>query len=75
MKDFGSREDRARTPTKGLRQRLRVELKRLGFKHKFRTDELRHTNTLVVMTKDKTCTSLPLKQFEGHEVKLCVTTL
>ena len=62
MEDFSSREDRVRTPVKGLRQRLRVALKAAGVTQKFRTDHLRK-DVLVVMSKKRI--KLPFDVFEG----------
>jgi hypothetical protein len=67
MEDFGSREARARTPTKGLRLRLRTRLRELGVVGKFRTDELR-SGTLVVMSSVEM--TIPLQEFEGRPVRV-----
>ena len=66
MKDFGSREDRARVPTKGIRCRLRTELKKLGITNKFRTDEMRNKDLLVI---SKEFFELPITEFEDRKVK------
>jgi len=65
--DFGFRSDRARVPTKGLRQRLRLELKSLGYICKYRTDELRN-GTLVVMGTN--LPELPITEFDGRQIQL-----
>lgn len=67
MRDFGAREDRARDPVRGLRQRLRVALRAAGVTAKFRTDHLR-TGDLVVMAHEPL--TLPFSQFEGRTVKI-----
>jgi len=67
MKDFSSREDRVRTPVKGLRQRLRVAVRAAGVMEKFRTDHTRK-NLLLIMSKE--AISLPFTTFEGHEVRV-----
>lgn len=66
MKDFGSREDRVRTPVSGLRQRLRVALKAAGVTAKFRTD---HTRKNVLLVMSKVAITLPFTAFEGYEVR------
>ena len=68
MHDARSIEGRARNPTKGLRLRLRTELRRLGVTGKFRTDELRG-GSLVVLTEGA-FTLIPLTEFEGRKVRL-----
>ena len=68
MHDARSRVGRARNPTKGLRLRLRTELRRLGVKGKFRTDELRG-GSLVVMTQGA-FKEIPLDEFEGRKVSV-----
>ena len=45
--DVGSREERARNPTKGLRQKLRMFLRYSGVGGKFRTDEMRDGSLVV----------------------------
>lgn len=52
--DCGDRNDRARTPTSGIRQRLRQHLRTLGIRGKFRTDELRD-GSLVIIAPSDTC--------------------
>ena len=52
-----------RTPTKGLRQRLRIELRRLGLKGKFRTDEARDGSLII---EGHELAPLPIREFEGH---------
>lgn len=63
---------KARTPTKGLRQKLRARLRELGVTEKFRTQESRAhsgpTTRLLVISKD--LKTLPLTMFEGHVVAL-----
>ncbi len=66
MHDFGSRENRVRNPTSGIRQRLRVSLKQAGINTKFRTDHLR-SGTLVVMSRIPI--TLPFLEFEGCKVE------
>lgn len=68
MHDARSIEGRARNPTKGLRLRLRTELRRLGVVGKFRTDELRG-GSLVVLTCGA-FTTIPLTMFEGRNVSV-----
>lgn len=64
--DFGSREDRVRTPVRGLRQRLLVALRAKGVTARFRTDHLRRGG-LVVMSSVEL--QLPFTTFEGLPVR------
>jgi hypothetical protein len=66
MKDFGSRSDRARNPSDGIRQRLRVAVKNTGFTGKFRTDEHRDGSLLVICKGDEM--QLPFTEFENRQV-------
>lgn len=66
MKDFGARSNRARNPSDGIRQRLRVAVKNTGFTGKFRTDEHRD-GSLLVICKGQTM-SLPFAEFENRQV-------
>ncbi|PPD55560.1 MAG: hypothetical protein CTY12_00860 [Methylotenera sp.] len=59
-------ENRARTPTKGLRVRLRKALREAGVTAKFRTDE-RRNGSLVVLSKEKIV--LPFELFERYRVR------
>lgn len=57
-------ENFVRTPTKGLRQRLRTELRKRGVDGKFGTDEMRGKRLRVKgSVSDKS-----LAEFEGHVV-------
>lgn len=67
VRDLFAREDRVRTPVKGLRTRLRTALRAAGYEGKFRTDHLRN-GTLVVIMKEPV--PLPFTTFDDHEVKL-----
>jgi len=72
MRDFASREDRIRTPVKGLRQRLRVALRKAGVHGKFRTDhgrtfEGRLGQFLIVMSRDPNF-KLPFHTFDDMPV-------
>ena len=67
-----AREDRVRTPVSGIRQRLRIALRRLGFQGKFETAHLRRDGgrdqpCLVVVAKSGQ-TELPLSEFDGLRV-------
>lgn len=73
--DVFPREDRMRTPLKGVRVRLRTELRKLGVKHKFRTDILRVSANrpkpvIVVMSKEYW--ELPISEFEGMAVEFFI---
>ena len=59
-------ESRARKPVKGLRLRLRTELRRLGVKGKFRTDLLRDGRLVV-----RGIPSGPINKFDGRDVVYC----
>jgi len=63
-------ERRARTPTKGLRCKLRMAIKRSGITAKFSTDELRNGTLLV---KSKELIRIPFSHFEGRKVNLLLT--
>lgn len=65
------RDRRARTPTKGIRARLRTLIRSKGITNKFRTDEDRRDNSIVVITSDPNML-LPddLRTFEGRSVKM-----
>ena len=66
-----ARDRRARTPTKGIRAKLRTALRKAGIVNKFRTDEDRRDNSIVVLTYDLTL-QIPdeLREFEGRKVKI-----
>lgn len=66
MKDLFSREDRIRTPIKGLRAKLRIALKANGVTAKFRTDHLRNGTLLVISKED---IILPFDEFNGYKLK------
>lgn len=72
MRDYGSREQRVRTPVKGLRQRLRVALRAAGVRGRFRTDHMRRheshhiCGSLLVLSKKHIV--LPFHTFEGYLV-------
>lgn len=75
MRDFAPREQRVRTPVKGLRQRLRVALKAAGVTQKFRTDHGRNFegrfpgkggDFLIVLSKEYF--KLPFGTFDGLPV-------
>lgn len=59
-------DNRAHTPTKGIRVRLRTAIKAAGITQKFRTDEKRDL-TLVVISKENLF--LPFHSFEGRNVR------
>jgi hypothetical protein len=56
---------KARKPTKGLRIKLRTELRKLGVTGKFRTEETRDHRLLVIANTDLV---LPINEFEGRRV-------
>jgi hypothetical protein len=58
-------ERRARKPTKGLRCKLRMAIKRSGVTTKFSTDELRDGTLLV---KSKELFHIPFSYFDGRKV-------
>jgi hypothetical protein len=62
------RQSLKRTPTKGLRQKLRIELRRLGVKGRFRTDELRNGSLMV---EGDGLGPLPIEEFEGKSIHYC----
>lgn len=70
----GDRDNRARTPTKGLRLRLRTALRARGVTGKFRTDEWRrygglpdpNGKTFLIVMGDVSDKSLTV--FDGHTV-------
>jgi hypothetical protein len=69
-----SREDYVRTPVRGIRQRLRIALRKEGFIGKFETAHLRrdagiNKPCLIVIAKSGQ-TQLPLFDFEGMNVYL-----
>ena len=64
--DFGSRSDRARTPSKGIRVRLRTALRNAGIVDKFRTDEARDGTLLIIVNNPIT---LPFVEFEGRTIR------
>ena len=59
---------RARTPTPGLRQRLRVALKQHGFT-KFQTDERRSVVHGVFLLVTSSMDTEPFDTFDGVPVK------
>ena len=63
--DFGTRSDRSRKPTKGIRVKLRTALKEAGVNVKFRTHELRN-HKLMVTSDDEIIP--PFTEFGGREV-------
>jgi len=68
------REDRIRTPVSGIRQRLRIALRHLGFPGKFKTVHLRrdgglNQSCLIVIAKSGQ-TELPMTEFEGMNIYL-----
>jgi hypothetical protein len=68
-----SHNDKIRVPVSGVRQRLRMALRRLGFQGKFGTVHLRrdpggkNRPCLVVVAKSGQ-TELPLSEFDGLPV-------
>lgn len=66
-------ESRARTPIKGLRQRLRVTLKAAGVTCKFGTDLHRNGDLLVSLGERIMLDTLP-KEHEGRRVRYSVKT-
>lgn len=60
-------ENRARTPTKGLRARFRKALIDAGVTAKFRTDERRSDSSLVVLSKENIV--MPFESFEKYRVR------
>jgi hypothetical protein len=70
VRDLFSREERARTPVKGIRLRLRTAVRKLGIREKFRTDVLRGNLTsdhrLAIITDTKF--DLPFDSFEGMKI-------
>lgn len=72
VKDLFEVEDRMRTPIKGVRLRLRTEIRRLGIKDKFRTDILRpHAGDkgpiLAIISKHEF--PIPITEFEGMPIR------
>ena len=67
--DISGRENRVRTPVKGLRAKLRTALIKAGFTGKFRTDHHRN-GTLYVICDSITNVSLPIDTFENHPVRI-----
>jgi len=69
-----SREDYFRTPSRGLRQRLRIALRRMGFIGKFKTVHLRrdagHNQPCLVVIARSGQTNLPFTEFDGLNVHL-----
>ena len=59
-------ENRARTPVKGLRQKLRVALKGSGVTVKFRTELLRDGSLAVKSVEPITP---PFTSFDGHHLR------
>lgn len=64
-----SQTNRMRKPTKGLRIRLRIELRRLGVVGKFRTDELRN-RPHALLVRSAVLDSIPITEFDGYKVLL-----
>ena len=68
------REEIARVPVRGIRQRLRIVLRREGFLGKFETAHLRHdrgqTGPCLVVIPKSGQTTLPVLEFEGMNVYL-----
>jgi hypothetical protein len=67
-----SHNDKIRVPVSGVRQRLRMALRRLGFPGKFGTVHLRRDGgldqpCLIVVAKSGQ-TELPLSEFDGLPV-------
>lgn len=58
-------ESRARKPTKGIRARLRTHLRQCGVQGKFRTDERRKNNALVIIGD---IVPINVVEFEGRPV-------